>query len=88
MPTYSYTCDACNHAMEAFQKINDGPLKTCPECQQKTLRRGIGGGLSTFRFQGSGFYITDYQTKKGSQSEPAAVASSSSCGCGKNVCEK
>ena len=64
MPTYEYQCLECKSEAEAFQKITEEPLKTCPKCHQDTLKRKIGGGLSTFQFKGSGFYITDYQNNK------------------------
>jgi putative FmdB family regulatory protein len=76
MPTYQYTCEKCQHTLEAFQKITDGALTKCPACQSDSLKRGIGGGSATFQFKGDGFYITDY--KKGS-SDP----SSSCCPCDK-----
>lgn len=63
MPTYSYTCASCCQSIEAFQKISDEPLVSCPSCGQDTLKRGIGGGSVSFRFQGSGFYLTDYKKK-------------------------
>lgn len=63
MPTYDYTCSNCGHALEARQKISADPLRTCPNCQKETLKRGIGGGSATLRFTGSGFYITDYKDK-------------------------
>lgn len=75
MPTYPYICKACQHECEAFQKITDAPLTQCPKCGEQSLQRGIGGGNAVFRFQGSGFYETDY--KKGS-------SNSSCCPCGKD----
>ncbi|PAW85705.1 MAG: FmdB family transcriptional regulator, partial [Opitutia bacterium Tous-C10FEB] len=32
MPTYEYICSKCGHEMEAFQSMNDQPLKLCPAC--------------------------------------------------------
>jgi len=64
MPTYDYSCDLCGHAFEERQKISDAPLSTCPKCGQEGVKRGIGGGLATFRFIGDGFYITDYKKEK------------------------
>ena len=60
MPTYEYRCDACGHAFERFQKINDDPVRTCPDCGEDEVERLIspGGGLV---FKGSGFYATDYR---------------------------
>jgi putative FmdB family regulatory protein len=61
MPTYDYVCGACHHRFEEFQSIMAEPLKKCPECHRKKLRRliGPGGGLI---FKGSGFYSTDYRS--------------------------
>jgi putative FmdB family regulatory protein len=65
MPTYDYECLDCGYTFEVFQKINESPLKNCPQCKG-TLKRLIGAG-SGLIFKGSGFYITDY--KKGSSKE-------------------
>jgi len=32
MPFYEYQCKNCGHALEAMQKVNDSPLRKCPEC--------------------------------------------------------
>ncbi len=80
MPTYQYHCDHCEKEIEVFQKITADPLKTCPECGQESLRRGIGGGSATLRFQGGGFYINDYGPNKDNNKEPTP---SSPCACGK-----
>ncbi|MBN2023486.1 MAG: zinc ribbon domain-containing protein [Pirellulales bacterium] len=69
MPTYDYVCDACEHAFEHFQSIKDEPLKKCPECGRRKLRRLIGPGAAVV-FKGSGFYQTDYRSesyKKGAE---------------------
>jgi putative FmdB family regulatory protein len=71
MPTYDYVCDACEHAFEEFQSINDKPLKKCPKCKKAKLRRLFGTG-SALIFKGSGFYGTDYRSdsyKKAAQAE-------------------
>ncbi|HKZ00353.1 MAG TPA: zinc ribbon domain-containing protein [Rhabdochlamydiaceae bacterium] len=77
MPTYDYTCEKCHHVMEAFQKITDGQLTSCPKCKAEALKRGIGGGNATFQFKGSGFYQTDYKAPK---EQPPTCAG---CHCGK-----
>ena len=60
MPTYEYICDACGHEFERFQKMNDSPVRKCPECGRPKARRRIstGGGIV---FKGPGFYATDYR---------------------------
>jgi putative FmdB family regulatory protein len=62
MPTYDYVCDACKHAFEEFQYMSEDPLKKCPECGKKKLRRLIGTGAAVI-FKGSGFYQTDYRSE-------------------------
>lgn len=62
MPTYEYVCEACQHEFEDFQQINDAPLRTCPKCRKRKLRRKIGTGAAVL-FKGSGFYQTDYRSK-------------------------
>jgi len=74
MPTYEYKCDACEHTFETFQSITEEPVRICPICGKKKVRRLIsaGGGLL---FKGSGFYITDYRSesyKKSAKKESEA----------------
>jgi putative FmdB family regulatory protein len=80
MPTYEYRCDACSHEFEEFQYIKDEPLKKCPKCGKKKLRRLISGGAGIV-FKGSGFYETDYKRSKSpkpeSESKPKSDAAPS-----------
>ena len=62
MPIYEYQCNACGHKMEAFQKISEAPLLTCPECQKDKLDKLI--SASGFHLKGSGWYKTDYSPTK------------------------
>lgn len=90
MPTYDYICDDCGHQLEAFQKISDSPLKTCPKCQKESLRRKPGGGAG-LSFKGTGFYITDYgsgkenkekdKPKEDKKDPPASSCGGGKCGC-------
>jgi len=58
MPTYEYKCNSCDIEFERFQRINDDPIKVCPECGGEVQRLiSTGGGLV---FKGPGFYATDY----------------------------
>ena len=50
------------------QSMNDQPLKQCPACKRRTLKRQVGGGAGLI-FKGSGFYITDYKKKSTGPSE-------------------
>ena len=80
MPTYEYKCDACGHAFEEFQQITDKPLRTCPNCKRRKLRRLIGAGAAVL-FKGSGFYQTDYRSSdykaKASADKPSSASTDS-----------
>ncbi|MDR3130382.1 MAG: zinc ribbon domain-containing protein [Treponema sp.] len=70
MPTYEYECKSCAYTFDAFQSMNDEPLKTCPQCG-KDVRRLINGGSGVI-FKGSGFYVTDKKGKGAAAQAPAA----------------
>lgn len=63
MPFYQYECDACGHKFEELQGIKDDPLRLCPRCDKKVLRRIF--GVPALIFKGTGFYTTDYKNKDG-----------------------
>jgi len=63
MPTYDYECEACGHEFELFQKMSDKPVRVCPKCKKRRVRRLIGSG-GALLFKGSGFYITDYRSEE------------------------
>ncbi len=85
MPTYEYHCDACDHEFEEFQSITAKPLKKCPACGRRKLRRLIGPGAAIV-FKGSGFYQTDYRSesyKKAAQAEKGSQSNGSNGSAGK-----
>ena len=61
MPTYEYECGACKHRFERFQSITAEPVRKCPECGKRRVRRLLGTGAAVL-FKGSGFYATDYRS--------------------------
>jgi putative FmdB family regulatory protein len=86
MPTYDYSCDACQHEFEVFESITAEPQTKCPKCKKKKLRRLFGAGAGLV-FKGSGFYQTDYRSEsykksaaadKPASDKPADSSSSSS----------
>ena len=66
MPVYTYRCESCGVQFERHQSFHDEPLKTCPECRKKTLKKVI--TPTRIIFKGSGFYATDHRSASGSSS--------------------
>jgi putative FmdB family regulatory protein len=60
MPFYEYQCKQCGHQLEAMQKVNDAPLRKCPECGKSALQRLMSAPV--FRLKGSGWYETDFKS--------------------------
>jgi putative FmdB family regulatory protein len=79
MPTYEYACENCGYEFEEFQSITAPPLKKCPQCARRALRRliGTGGGVI---FKGNGFYQTDYRSESYKKSAQAEKSSQSDSG--------
>jgi putative FmdB family regulatory protein len=78
MPTYEYQCPDCNQRFEEFQSITAKPIRICPACGGKKVKRLIGAG-SGLIFKGSGFYQTDYRSesyKKAASADSTGSASS------------
>jgi putative FmdB family regulatory protein len=66
MPVYTYRCESCGVQFERHQSFHDAPLKTCPECRKKSLRKVI--TPTKIIFKGSGFYATDHKSPSGEAS--------------------
>ena len=64
MPIYEYQCDACGKRFEQIQKFADPPVDVCPECGKGPVQRLM--SAPAFQFKGSGWYVTDYAKKSGS----------------------
>ena len=73
MPIYEYACEKCGHEFEREQRITEDPVKTCPKCKAKKVRRLI--SRTAFVLKGGGWYSDLY-----SSSKPAADAGSKSDG--------
>ena len=73
MPVYTYRCDACGVQFEKFQSFHDDPLRTCPECRRKKLKKII--TPTKIIFKGSGFYATDHRSSSGSKSPESKTES-------------
>lgn len=72
MPLYEYKCQSCGRLREALQKMGDPPLVTCEVCGGE-LKRLV--SAPAVQFKGTGWYVTDYAKKSGSEAgRPAASA--------------
>lgn len=63
MPVYTYRCESCGVQFERQQSYSDAPLKVCPECRKKSLKKVISPVGVVFK--GSGFYSTDNRSPSG-----------------------
>lgn len=63
MPVYTYRCESCGVQFERQQSYTDAPLKVCPECRKRTLKKVISPVRIVFK--GSGFYSTDNRSPSG-----------------------
>ena len=60
MPIYEYRCES-GHNFEVMQRMTDDPVAACPECGAPVER--VFHPVAV-HFKGSGFYNTDYGTRK------------------------
>jgi putative FmdB family regulatory protein len=63
MPIYEYRCKK-GHQFEVMQRISDDPVTTCEVCGAAVQR--VFHPIAV-HFKGSGFYNTDYGTRKRSR---------------------
>jgi putative FmdB family regulatory protein len=73
MPLYEYECEACAHRFERIQKFSDPPVDTCPTCGKGPVRKLFSS--PAIQFKGSGWYITDYARKGGSDKAGSPASS-------------
>jgi putative FmdB family regulatory protein len=75
VPLYEYQCKKCRHKFEKIQQFSDAPVKKCPKC---------GGPVEQLlsapavQFKGSGWYVTDYARRGGSDKSKGSDSESSS----------
>jgi putative FmdB family regulatory protein len=70
MPIYEYLCEKCEHEFEREQRITDPPVKTCPKCRSRKVKKLI--SRTSFVLKGSGWYSDLYSSSKSdAKPEPA-----------------
>jgi len=60
MPIYEYKCEQ-GHTFEVMQRMSDDPVQICETCEAPVSR--VFHPVAV-HFKGSGFYNTDYGTRK------------------------
>lgn len=73
MPIYEYECSDCGRRLERLQRLDDPPPGDC-DCGG-SMRRQV--SAPAFQFKGSGWYVTDYGSRK-SEAESGAGGSQDS----------
>ena len=76
MPLYEYECEACHQRFEKIQKFSDPPIDVCAKCGKGPVKKLVSS--PAIQFKGSGWYITDYAKKSGSDAGKTGSSSSSS----------
>jgi putative FmdB family regulatory protein len=73
MPIYEYRCEH-GHTFEVMQRMSDDPVASCQTCEAPVQR--VFHPVAV-HFKGSGFYNTDYGTRKRSREKIESEASDS-----------
>jgi len=68
MPIYEYRCEQ-GHTFEVIQRMSEDALDTCEVCESPAVRVLHAPAV---HFKGSGFYNTDYGTKKRARERSAS----------------
>ena len=69
MPIYEYACEKCERQFEKEQRITDDPIKSCPHCKSRRIKRLI--SRTSFVLKGSGWY-SDLYSSRGAKEDKAA----------------
>lgn len=67
MPIYDYACEKCQHQFEVEQRITEDPVKVCPACRSRKVKRLI--SLTSFVLKGSGWYSDLYSSSDAKKPE-------------------
>ena len=62
MPVYEYLCEKCEHEFEREQRITADPIKTCPKCKARRVKKLI--SQTSFVLKGGGWYNDLYSSTK------------------------
>ena len=60
MPIYEYACEKCESEFEVEQRITADPVKSCPRCKSRKVKRLI--SRTSFVLKGGGWYSDLYSS--------------------------
>jgi putative FmdB family regulatory protein len=66
VPLYEYECTKCHKRTEKIESASGPHLKKCPFCGSKVEQLLSAPAI---QFKGSGWYVTDYSSKKSGTGE-------------------
>ncbi|AGF47243.1 FmdB family regulatory protein [Candidatus Kinetoplastibacterium desouzaii TCC079E] len=56
----------CGHSNEVLQKMNEDPIKNCPNCGKNSYLKQV--TAPNFQLKGTGWYVTDFKNEKNNKS--------------------
>ncbi len=75
MPVYEYLCEKCGHEFEREQRITEDPVKTCPACRGRRVKKLI--SQTSFVLKGGGWYSDLYSSSSDKKGDKASDAKGS-----------
>jgi len=70
MPFYRYACEDCGNEFRVLQRNGDEAHGACPHCGGTRAKRLL--PRAGVIYKGSGYYSTDYRSKRSKAAKPAA----------------
>jgi putative FmdB family regulatory protein len=67
MPIYEYACEKCGHEFEVEQRMSAEPVKSCPVCRARKVKRLI--SRTSFVLKGGGWYSDLYSSPTKSEAK-------------------
>jgi len=75
MPTYEYLCEKCEHEFEREQRITEPPVKICPACRSRKVKKLI--SQTSFVLKGGGWHADLYSRARTGSSDSSSESTSS-----------
>jgi putative FmdB family regulatory protein len=76
MPTYEYLCEKCEHEFEREQRITEPPVKVCPVCRSRKVKKLI--SQTSFVLKGGGWHADLYSRARAGSSDSSSESRSES----------